>query len=682
VVKLLYDLQTADKIQFMATTLSCVGEGVIATDRQGIVLYINTSGEELTGWSIGEAASKHFDEVFPLVDFFTKDRLESPIRLALDFERAVGLQNHSALVKRDGSFIFVSASCSPIKNTNNEIEGVVVVFRDISRIKNMEEDIRREKNGLKNVLEALPTGILVIDSDTVIKWANKPVMNIFKNGKYNVVGRRFGEGIHCIYSFEKGCGEGEKCRLCEVRKTIGKVIGEGVPRKDVIILHTVLNDNREESFWFKINFIPFTANDESQIIVSIEDITEQKNYEEVLQKAKDEAETANKTKSEFLAKMSHEIRTPMNGMIGMMDLLFMSSMNDEQKECLHLVKISANSLLKVINDILDFSKIEAGKLTMVDISFDLKALIDETVKTQSVIANKKGLEVICTFPKDIPQYLMGDPDRLRQVLNNLIANAIKFTDDGLVAVVVKKAAITGQTIELEFIVSDTGIGISPENKDKLFKSFSQVDGSNTRNYGGSGLGLAICKQLVEMMGGKIGVESEVGKGSSFYFIVKLMVGNKPVENPAYSSVVYKAENSLSILKESPRENRDTMKKCSSVRLGENGEIVFAGAGENVLQEDISLELDELKKTIHELQVNIQENRVSLIEVAAHKVKKLALRINANGIMEYAFKVELAARRCKWNNASECSLKMIEEFNRLKNLQCGSDKVYEDTDCRR
>lgn len=680
-VNLLQDMQRVDKMKFMVDTMSSIGDGVIATDIQGNILYINASGEELTGWSTSVAASKHFDEVFQLVDFFTKERLEGPIRLVLNLKRTVGLQNHSALVTRDGSYIFVSASCSPIRSANGEIEGAVVVFRDISRHKNIEEEIRREKNNLINLLEALPVGILTVDSHTVVKWANKPALDMLANGKANIIGNRFGDGTHCIYSLEKGCGEGGKCRLCEVRRTIGKVISEGVPCKDVIFFHTVLNDNKEKSFWLKLNFIPSAIPDENLIIVAIDDITEQKNYEEVLQKAKDEAERANNSKSEFLAKMSHEIRTPMNGMMGMMDLLLMSDMNNEQKEYLSLAKLSANSLLKVINDILDFSKMEAGKLTMENIIFDIKALLEETVKIQSVLANEKGLKLICTFPSDIPKYLMGDPIRLRQVLNNLIVNAVKFTDMGMIAVTVKKEVITDQYIELKFIITDTGIGISPEDKEKLFKSFSQADGSSTRKYGGTGLGLAICKQIVEMMRGNIGVESEGDKGSTFYFTARFMVGNKPIENPMYSSIVYNAENSLPIINEAQEEHRECIKKYNSVRLSENGEIVFVVSEKKALHREMLTELKELEQVILDYQDTIKENRLSLIEGAAHKVKKLAIQFNADGLIDLAFKVELAARRSKWDRAIEYSMKIIEEVNKLKNL-CTGGIEYEDTYCRR
>jgi PAS domain S-box-containing protein len=312
----------------------------------------------------------------------------------------------------------------------------------------------------------------------------------------------------------------------------------------------------------------------TQVGTQLGRVVERNRVQDAFVEAREAAEAANRAKSEFLANMSHEVRTPMNGVIGMTELLLDTGLDREQREYAEAVRLSGENLMVIINDILDFSKIEAGAMRLETIDFDLRTSVEDVTTLLARRAHDKGLELANLIEYDVPTALRGDPGRLRQTLTNLVGNAIKFTEEGEVLLRVELAwersgGEGADVAALRFEVRDTGIGMTPEQRGRLFRSFTQADASTTRRYGGTGLGLAISKQLVEMMGGEIGVESEPGAGSTFWFVVPFE--KQPIRREAAPVLLADLESLRTLVVDDNATNRRILRKQLSSWGMENGE---------------------------------------------------------------------------------------------------------------
>jgi PAS domain S-box-containing protein len=402
---------------------------------------------------------------------------------------------------------YLSGTAGLLYDTSGTVTGAIESIRDVSVTKRAEMELRK----LYRAIEQSPTTVVITDPSGTIEYVNPKFTEVTG------------------YSAEEALGQNPKVLKSDVHppeyyKELWETISTGKPWYGELC-------NKKKNgdlFWESASISPVrNANGEITHFVAVkEDITERKKMEEELILAKKAADEANKAKGDFLANMSHEIRTPMNAVIGMAHLTLQTRLTPKQEDYLKKIQRSAHSLLGIINDILDFSKIEAGKMHMESVDFSLDEVLDNVSTVVGVKAHEKNLEFLMDTAQDVPLALVGDPLRLGQVLINLCNNAVKFTDQGEIMVSTRVEEKGEQETTLRFSVRDTGVGLTEEQKGRLFQAFSQADTSTTRKYGGTGLGLTISKRLVEMMEGEIWFESEPGKGSEFIFTATFGLARK------------------------------------------------------------------------------------------------------------------------------------------------------------
>jgi len=409
--------------------------------------------------------------------------------------------------RQDGSLYWVDATLVPLTGTDGLPEQYIGIRTDITTRKTFEAKLAEQLRFVEVLLEATPTAIYLKDIDGRYLRFNKAFEDLFGIQRAAWIGKTVFDLV-----------PGDAAQMMHAKDQ--ELLQSGaVQTYEAAFTHHATGRQRDGLYWKA----PLTDSDGNitALVGTILDITEKNRFEQELRDAKRTAEAANQAKSDFLANMSHEIRTPMNGVIGMTDLALGTPLDATQREYLSIVKSSAQSLMVILNDILDFSKIEAGKLNIENVEFPLHDWIGETLKTLVARADKKGLVLQSQLAANLPDRVLGDPVRIRQVLTNLCDNAIKFTTQGGVYVDVGCTVADAGHSELHFSVRDTGIGIPDGKQQGVFEAFTQADTSTTRRFGGTGLGLTISARLVQLMGGRIWVESVFGQGSTFHFTVRV-----------------------------------------------------------------------------------------------------------------------------------------------------------------
>ncbi len=470
---------------------------VLHKDLQGRRTFANRCYCELHGVTLAEVIGKTDFDLFPadVAKKYADDdrRVIESGQVLHDIEETVG---------KTGEHRIIDRMKSPLRDADGKIVGVQVLFWDVTDGVVAKQALRASEAYYQSLVESLPLSVFRKDSEYRLVFGNK----------------RFCDTIGI--SLEEFTGKTDfelfpEHFAAKYRRDDTAILETGNTIEDV---EEILHPDGQRYY---IQTLKCPVRDAEGHIIGIQgmfwDVSERKRAEEALQRAKEAADAASKAKSDFLANMSHEIRTPMNAVIGMTELLLDTNLTAHQREYLSIVQESGESLLTLINDVLDFSKIEAGKFELDRAPFDVRETLGDTMKSLSVRAARANLELAFEVSRDVPQALEGDYARLRQIIVNLVGNAIKFTPQGEVVLIVSCESRDSQTAKLHFSVADTGIGIPADKLELIFEEFQQVDSSTTRTYGGTGLGLAISSRLVELMGGRIWVESELGEGSTFHF---------------------------------------------------------------------------------------------------------------------------------------------------------------------
>ena len=507
----------------------------IATDAKGVIQIFNVGAERMLGYTAAEVMNKITPaDISDPQELIARAKalsveLGTPITPgfeALVFKASRGIEDIYELtyIRKDGSRFGAVVSVTALRDAQDAIIGYLLIGTDNTarqlveaEQKKLDQRLRDQQFYTRSLIESNIDALMTTDPSGIITDVNKQMEALTGCTRDELIGAPF----KSYFTDPERAEAAIKLVLSEKKVTNYELTACARDGKETVVSYNAT------TFYDRGRTL-------QGVFAAARDVTERKRLDQVLQEknvelesARSAAEKANLAKSDFLARMSHEIRTPMNAIIGMADLLWETSLISEQREYVRIFRKAGSQLLDLINDILDLSKVESGHLVLESIDFDLGEVLDKTLEMMAIRAHEKGLELALRIAPEIPTALVGDPARLRQVLINLIGNAIKFTEQGEVIVRVERDPEDAAASALRFAVCDTGIGIPEETRELIFAPYSQVDTSTTRKFGGSGLGLAISREVVELMQGRIWAESSVGAGSTFYFTARFAVGGKP-----------------------------------------------------------------------------------------------------------------------------------------------------------
>jgi|GEM_PF-1049517 len=525
-------------LSFQQALLNCAPYGIIATDEEGVIRSFNAAAENMLGYTanelIGRATPGVFHdagEVVAMAETLTKE-FGTPIEPGFEAFVAPSRLGHTNVkswtyVRKDGSKFPVTLAISATLGGEGEVTGFLGIAADISEQVAAERKLEEHEERLRMSLECSEQGIW--------DWDIESGRVVFDRTWHHILGYEEGELEYTLDTWATTIADPddmarafEAVRAHHAKETNFYEVDYRAKRKDGSVVWILARGR----------VVEWDGDTPLRMMGTVQDIDEIKLNEQELRTARDLAEEAARAKSEFLANMSHEIRTPMNGVMGMTELLLETELKPDQRELADTIQSSANALLNIINDILDYSKIEAGKLELEESAFDLNICAQQVLAVISPIANRKNLAMALELAPSAPRWVIGDAGRMRQVLLNLVGNAVKFTEQGHVKLLIAGRA-EGSRALLDFTIEDTGIGIEVEQFNKLFEKFAQADSSTTRRYGGTGLGLAISQQLLQLMHSQIRVESTPGEGSRFSFSLDLPIAKATLVSEEHHDLIGK-----------------------------------------------------------------------------------------------------------------------------------------------